>query len=51
MPIRELDAPKTACIRLGLSEYAIRWILDILVVNAACFHQSLNENRLSTTMQ
>lgn len=51
MPIHEFGAPKTACIRFGLSQYTFRWILDILVVNAACFHQSSNENRLSTTMQ
>lgn len=51
MPIHELRAPKTACIRFGLLEYAVRWILDILVVDAACFHQSSNENHPSATMQ
>lgn len=51
MPVHELDAAKTACIQFGLSEYAVRWILDILVVNTACFHQSPNENYPFTTVQ
>lgn len=29
----------------------VRWLVDILVVTAAGFHQSLNGNRFSTTTQ
>lgn len=50
MPNHGLVAPKTARIRFGLSEYMVRWLVDILVINTAGFHQSLNENRPSTTM-
>lgn len=51
MPNHGLGTPKTARIRFGLSEYMIRWLVDILVVTAVGFHQSLNGNRFSTTMQ
>lgn len=50
MPNHGLGTPKTARIRFGQWDYMIRWLVDILPVNAAGFHQSSNEIRLSANI-